>query len=110
MVACSRALAKSVTSSTSKTTTGAVFGGAILSVRKLWKVFCLKNCHVEDLDLAAVPYIVERTDMMAIAPLWKLYTLLIKERLEVDQALKRQFGGASPAPACKVGTSCPLPL
>jgi len=68
------------------------YAGATSSITKLWKKFCLKNCDAH-LDLAAVPYFVHRDDLEVIAPLWKYYSLKIKEWLEADPGGERQYGG-----------------
>eukprot|EP00040_Diaphanoeca_grandis_P019606 m.103563 g.103563 ORF g.103563 m.103563 type:complete len:539 (-) comp27508_c0_seq1:65-1681(-) len=68
------------------------YAGARSSIDKVWKKFCLKNCDFH-LDLSAVPYFVHRDDLEVIAPLWKYYSLKIKEWLEVDPSGERQYGG-----------------
>lgn len=62
------------------------------TITTLWKEFCQKNCDWH-LDLAAVPYFVHRDDLAVISPLWKMYSLAIKERVEREPKLERQFGG-----------------
>ena len=49
--------------------------------QKLWKKLCKKNCH-RKVDTVGVPYVLHSDDLKAIAPLWKMYALEIKEALE----------------------------
>lgn len=56
----------------------------------LWKELCEHNCALE-LDLVGVPYVVYRDDLEAIAPLWKYYSILIKETLEKDNPKREAF-------------------
>ena len=51
------------------------------TAQKMWRELCLKNCDV-DIDTVGVPYVVHRDDLAVIAPLWRMYTLLIKSKLE----------------------------
>eukprot|EP01062_Namystynia_karyoxenos_P039437 TRINITY_DN28667_c0_g1_i2.p1 TRINITY_DN28667_c0_g1~~TRINITY_DN28667_c0_g1_i2.p1 ORF type:complete len:765 (+),score=197.10 TRINITY_DN28667_c0_g1_i2:122-2296(+) len=60
------------------------------SVTALWQVFCEKNCDWS-LDLVAVPIFIHRDDLEVIAPLWRHYSLLLKERLEWDQEMLRKY-------------------
>lgn len=62
------------------------------AVTKLWKEVCEKNCDFE-LDLCAVPYFVHRDDLALIAPLWKYYSLKLKETAETDKALEQRYSG-----------------
>lgn len=68
------------------------YAGARSTIDRVWKKFCLKNCDFH-LDLSAVPYFVHRDDLEIISPLWKYYSLKIKEWLEAEPAAERQFGG-----------------
>ncbi|KAK3277524.1 hypothetical protein CYMTET_14475 [Cymbomonas tetramitiformis] len=74
---------------------GAWFGGQIHAVRQLWDIFCRRECQAgrERLHLSAVPYVVHSLDFAKIAPLWKIYTLLIKEGLDRQPDLSRRFAG-----------------
>lgn len=70
----------------------AFFGGATKLVTKMYREFCTINCDWP-LKMAAVPYLLHRDDMGAIAPLWKKYTLLIKEKIEVDKKFEMRYSG-----------------
>ena len=61
------------------------------TAQKLWRELCLKNCDV-DIDTVGVPYVVHRDDLAVIAPLWRMYTLLIKSKLEGHSPAATQFG------------------
>lgn len=58
----------------------AYYAGSALP-QTLWRELCERNCDVL-MDLVGVPYVVHRSDLKAIAPLWKHYVLKIKYRLE----------------------------
>jgi len=58
--------------------------------QKLWKTICKKNCD-KKVDTVGVPYIVHRDDMATIAPLWKMYSLMIKEAMERDAPGASEF-------------------
>jgi len=60
------------------------------TAQKLWKELCLKNCNL-NLDLVGVPYVVHRDDLEVIAPLWKMYSLKIKEALEHSNPDREEF-------------------
>lgn len=60
------------------------------TAQKLWKELCEKNCE-RNIDLVGVPYVVHREDLREIAPLWKHYSLKIKESLEKDRPGKDEF-------------------
>jgi hypothetical protein len=57
----------------------------------LWREFCLQNCDV-DMDLVGVPYIVAAKDLEAIAPLWRYYTIAVKDKADNDEAWKSKYG------------------
>merc|ERR1712232_162164 len=50
-------------------------------VQKLWEKMCLKNCNW-NLDMVGVPYVLHRDDLEIIAPLWREYSLKIKQTME----------------------------
>ncbi|KAH9261727.1 hypothetical protein BASA81_000383 [Batrachochytrium salamandrivorans] len=58
----------------------AYYAGSTLP-QTLWHELCENNCHLP-IDLVGVPYIVHRSDLEAIAPIWKHYVLKIKYLLE----------------------------
>jgi len=58
----------------------------------LWREVCEKNCDV-DADLVGVPYFVHREDMKKIAPLWRYYTILLKEKMDKDTKFHEKFNG-----------------
>eukprot|EP01065_Artemidia_motanka_P024547 TRINITY_DN29384_c0_g1_i1.p1 TRINITY_DN29384_c0_g1~~TRINITY_DN29384_c0_g1_i1.p1 ORF type:complete len:671 (+),score=142.36 TRINITY_DN29384_c0_g1_i1:57-2069(+) len=64
--------------------------GSRPSVTEMWKQFCEENCDWH-LDLVAVPIFVHRDDLEVISPLWRKYSLLIKERLEWDQDFLKRY-------------------
>lgn len=70
----------------------AFFMGATTLVTAMYKEFCTINCDWA-LAMAAVPYIMHRDDLAVVAPLWKKYTLLIKEKIEVDKAFEQRYSG-----------------
>ena len=61
-------------------------------VNQLWKEVCLKNCDWE-LDMVGVPYIVHKDDLAAIAPFFKLYINVMKEREEKDSSFLNKYKG-----------------
>ncbi len=52
--------------------------------QELWKKMCLAGCE-NTLDLVGVPYVLHRDDLEVIAPLWKMYTLMLKEEMENEK-------------------------
>ncbi|CAK9005088.1 Peptidyl serine alpha-galactosyltransferase (AtSGT1), partial [Durusdinium trenchii] len=61
------------------------------SAQRMWKEICLNNCDW-DMDLVGVPYVVHRDDLKVIAPLWRYYTMLIKDRNDKDEDFKSKYG------------------
>jgi len=61
-------------------------------LKNLWKIVCKERCN-EPVYATAVPYFIHRDDLAVVAPLWRMYTLMLKERTEVDQAFKQQYQG-----------------
>ena len=61
-------------------------------VTELWKEVCLKNCDWE-LDMVGVPYIVHKNDLAKIAPYFKLYINIMKEREEIDSGFLNKYKG-----------------
>lgn len=61
------------------------------SAQRLWKEVCKNNCEA-DVDLVGVPYIVHRDDLARIAPLWREYTIMIKDRVDSDKEFKDKYG------------------
>lgn len=61
-------------------------------LQRLWKVVCKTNCDAT-VDATAVPYFVHRDDLEKLAPLWRMYTLMLKERTEIDEQFKRAYMG-----------------
>jgi len=59
-------------------------------VTRLWREVCKQNCDW-NLDLVGVPYILHRDDLEVIAPLWKEYILLMKEREEADHDFLNRY-------------------
>ena len=62
---------------------------------KLWKELCLKNCDAP-VDMVGVPYVVHRDDLEVIAPLWRDYSLRIKQMMEGNRgaaaaAFKKEY-------------------
>lgn len=68
------------------------YGGSTRRITRMWQTICEKNCDFP-LDMSAVPYFIHRDDLAAIAPLWKHYTIILKEKEESDNEFKRLFGG-----------------
>lgn len=62
---------------------------------KVWKMVCKKNCDAK-LDLVGVPYVVHRDDLAEIAPLWREYSIIIKELMSSrnpnSKAFLKEFG------------------
>jgi hypothetical protein len=56
---------------------------------------CKQNCDAP-LDLVGVPYVVHRDDLAVIAPLWREYSIMIKElmssRNRDSKAFLKEFG------------------
>lgn len=46
--------------------------------QELWKDICLAHCDVE-VDPAGVPYLLKASDLKDVAPLWREYSIIIKE-------------------------------
>eukprot|EP00466_Bigelowiella_natans_P008491 jgi/Bigna1/75501/fgenesh1_pg.35_\ len=65
-------------------------GSSLLT--KLWKIVCKERCN-EQVYATAVPYFIHRDDLAVVGPLWKMYTLMLKERAEIDQAFSAQYRG-----------------
>eukprot|EP00472_Partenskyella_glossopodia_P011694 CAMPEP_0197537286 /NCGR_PEP_ID=MMETSP1318-20131121/56410_1 /TAXON_ID=552666 /ORGANISM="Partenskyella glossopodia, Strain RCC365" /LENGTH=456 /DNA_ID=CAMNT_0043095421 /DNA_START=329 /DNA_END=1696 /DNA_ORIENTATION=+ len=59
-------------------------------LQELWEKVCKKNCQ-EKVYATAVPYFVHTDDLEAIAPLWRMYTLMLKERTEVDKPFQKAY-------------------
>ncbi len=59
-------------------------------VTKLWKEVCQKNCDW-NLDLVGVPYIVHKDDLAQIAPYFKMYIEIMKQREEDDPAFLNRY-------------------
>eukprot|EP00041_Stephanoeca_diplocostata_P008284 m.120912 g.120912 ORF g.120912 m.120912 type:complete len:547 (+) comp17257_c0_seq5:127-1767(+) len=68
----------------------AFYAGSTVQVTKLWQIFCKKNCDFK-LDMAAVPYLMHRDDWKEVAPLWKMYSIMIKEHMESHPGFEKQF-------------------
>jgi len=60
------------------------------SAQRLWKEVCLKNCDAT-VDLVGVPYFVHRDDLAQIAPLWRWYTIMLKDRTNKDNEFKNRY-------------------
>jgi len=80
---------------TSKASKGHALGEAAYyygskTAQRLWRELCLNNCD-QEMDLVGVPYIVHRDDLRVIAPLWKMYTLMLKERMERSHPNSEEF-------------------
>ena len=58
--------------------------------RELWHTFCLKNCD-KRLDLVGVPYLIQASDLQQVAPVWKDYTLRIKDKLDRNETFQKQW-------------------
>jgi len=69
------------------------------TAQTMWKEMCQNNCNWK-IDLVGVPYIVHRDDLERIAPLWKMYSLIIKEKMEDraagHAAFKSKYGRLDP--------------
>ncbi|GAB5364730.1 hypothetical protein AAMO2058_000995100 [Amorphochlora amoebiformis] len=61
-------------------------------VSQLWKEVCKARCD-DPVRATAVPYFVHKDDLAVIAPIWRMYTLMLKERTEVDQGFKIKYAG-----------------
>ncbi len=61
------------------------------TAQKLWKAVCLENCDFVP-DLVGVPYVVHREDLARIAPLWRMYTIMLKDRADKDQEFAKKYG------------------
>lgn len=59
-------------------------------LNKLWQRYCKVNCDHKP-DAVAVPYFVHRNDLAKIAPLWREYTRLIREDIEKDPSLIKEY-------------------
>jgi len=59
-------------------------------VTQLWKEVCLKNCDW-DLDMVGVPYIVHKDDLREIAPFFKMYIDIMKEKEDADHAFLKRY-------------------
>lgn len=68
----------------------AFYAGATVQVTKLWQEFCKVNCDFK-LDMAAVPYLMHRDDWRVVAPLWKMYSIMIKEKMESNPGFERRY-------------------
>mmetsp|Transcript_7496 Transcript_7496/g.12041 ORF Transcript_7496/g.12041 Transcript_7496/m.12041 type:complete len:543 (-) Transcript_7496:44-1672(-) len=60
------------------------------TAQKLWKELCLKNCDTP-IDLVGVPYFIHRDDLKVVAPLWRSYTIEIKNRADRDEQFKDKY-------------------
>mmetsp|Transcript_21582 Transcript_21582/g.40307 ORF Transcript_21582/g.40307 Transcript_21582/m.40307 type:complete len:540 (-) Transcript_21582:361-1980(-) len=60
------------------------------SAQRMWKEVCRNNCDVS-LDLVGVPYIVHREDLAKIAPLWRSYTIMLKDRMDSDKDFSEKY-------------------
>ena len=71
------------------------FVSATRQVKELWRMFCHKRCveAENELDLVGVPYFVARDDLEKIAPLWRDYTIEMKDRVDNDEAFKSKYAG-----------------
>mmetsp|Transcript_8079 Transcript_8079/g.11094 ORF Transcript_8079/g.11094 Transcript_8079/m.11094 type:complete len:554 (-) Transcript_8079:168-1829(-) len=65
-------------------------GSSLLT--KLWRTVCKERCN-DQVYATAVPYFIHRDDLAVVGPLWKMYTLMLKERAEIDQAFSNQYRG-----------------
>lgn len=75
----------------------AFYVDSTLLVEKMYRKFCqdlLGDGHCDNkLALSAVPYMLHRDDFAAVAPLWKMYALAIKEAIDKDGTIVNTFGG-----------------
>ncbi|ETO36150.1 hypothetical protein RFI_00912, partial [Reticulomyxa filosa] len=60
------------------------------AVTSLWKEVCLQNCDWP-LDLVGVPYLVHREDLKKIAPWFRKYIMIMKEREETDPSFAKKY-------------------
>ena len=71
------------------------FASAKRQVQSLWKIFCHNRCDeaLDELDLVGVPYFVAREDLEKIAPLWRDYSIEMKDKADDDKAFAKRFQG-----------------
>ncbi|CAB9508278.1 expressed unknown protein [Seminavis robusta] len=60
-------------------------------LQELWQEICLNNCQTPT-DFAAVPYVIKASDMKEVAPLWRSYSIDIKERFQNNVTFKEKYG------------------
>jgi hypothetical protein len=60
-------------------------------LQDLWQESCLNNCHLKT-DPAAVPYVLKASDLKDVAPLWRSYSIGIKERFKTNTTFKEKYG------------------
>lgn len=59
----------------------------------LWAELCRHNCNVKAKP-TAVPYILKASDLKEVAPLWRKYSIDIKERFKNNETFKSIYGPA----------------
>jgi hypothetical protein len=74
----------------------AFYGGSTRTVTDMYKMFCTDTGdgvgHCDNVpEMSAVPYLLHREDFGVVAPLWKMYSLKIKEGIEADKSIARRF-------------------
>ena len=60
-------------------------------LQDLWQESCLNNCNIKT-DPAAVPYLLKASDLKDVAPLWRSYSIGIKERFKTNTTFKEKYG------------------
>jgi len=60
------------------------------SVTQLWHEVCLKNCDWP-LDLVGVPYLVHQEDLRRIAPWFRKYIMIMKEKEEANPEFAKKY-------------------
>ena len=59
-------------------------------VDEMWKEVCEEGCDNE-IDKVGVPYVVKAADLKEIAPLWRHYTIKVKELGETDPEFNKRY-------------------
>ncbi|CAB9508279.1 expressed unknown protein [Seminavis robusta] len=59
-------------------------------IKTIWKSICKENCE-QKLDPVGVPYFVKASDLKEIAPLWRTYSIAIRQNMRFDEEWKKNY-------------------
>jgi len=61
-------------------------------INALWKEVCKANCK-DTPKHQGIPYVIHRDDLEVVAPLWRMYVLLLKQRFDSEPDFLNKYNG-----------------